>query len=98
MPPLSLMIKPASSLCNLSCEYCFYKDVSEHREHLGFGVMEKVTAEILIEKALGYADGENVSFAFQGGEPTIAGLEFFKFFTEKVKEKNIKNSNIFYGI
>ena len=48
MPPLSLMIKPASSLCNLSCEYCFYKDVSEHREHLGFGVMEKETAEILI--------------------------------------------------
>ena len=98
MPPLSLMIKPASSLCNLSCEYCFYKDVSEHREHLGFGVMEKETAEVLIEKALKYADGENISFAFQGGEPTIAGLEFFKFFVETVKEKNVKNSKIFYGI
>ena len=98
MPPLSLMIKPASSLCNLSCEYCFYKDVSEHREHLGFGVMEKETAEILIEKSLQYADGENVSFAFQGGEPTIAGLDFFKFFVETVKEKNVKNSKIFYGI
>jgi len=55
MPPLSLMIKPASSLCNLSCEYCFYRDVSEHREHLGFGVMSKDTARILIEKALKYA-------------------------------------------
>jgi len=98
MPPLSLMIKPASSLCNLSCEYCFYKDVSEHREHLGFGVMEKETAEVLIEKALKYADSENVSFAFQGGEPTIAGLDFFKFFVETVKEKNVKNLIVAGGV
>ena len=49
------MIKPASSLCNLSCEYCFYRDVSEHREHLGFGVMKKSTARVLIEKALDYS-------------------------------------------
>ena len=65
MPPLSLMIKPASSLCNLSCEYCFYKDVSEHREHLGFGVMEQSTAEVLITKALEYAkqfEGNPYSF------------------------------------
>lgn len=98
MPPLSLMIKPASSLCNLSCEYCFYKDVSEHREHLGFGIMDEATAEILIEKALAYANGEQVAFAFQGGEPTLAGIEFFRFFVNKVKEKNVKNSKVFYGM
>ncbi len=98
MPPISLMIKPASSLCNLSCEYCFYRDVSEHREHLGFGVMGKETAEVLIKKALDYAAGEQVAFAFQGGEPTLAGLDYFKFFTSKVKELNTKNSPVFYGI
>lgn len=98
MPPLSLMIKPASSLCNLSCEYCFYRDVAEHREHLGFGKMSEETAEILIKKALRYADGCNVAFAFQGGEPTLAGLDFFRYFTEKVREVNIKNSTIFYSL
>lgn len=98
MPPVSLMIKPASSLCNLSCEYCFYRDVSEHREHLGFGVMEKSTAEILIKKTLEYADGESVAFAFQGGEPTLAGLDFFRFFVESVNTNNIRNSRIFYSI
>ena len=82
MPPLSLMIKPASSLCNLSCEYCFYRDVSEHREHLGFGIMTKETAEVLIQKAFMYADGNQIAFAFQGGEPTLAGLEFFRFFVD----------------
>lgn len=98
MPPVSLMIKPASSLCNLSCEYCFYRDVSEHREDTAFGSMEIGTAEILIRKALEFADGESVAFAFQGGEPTLAGLEYFRFFTGAVKRLNTKNSRIFYSI
>lgn len=98
MPPLSLMIKPASSLCNLSCEYCFYRDVSEHREHLGFGIMQKDVAEILIRKALDYAQGESITFAFQGGEPTLAGLDFFRFFTETVNRLNTKKSKIYYGM
>lgn len=92
------MIKPASSLCNLSCEYCFYRDVSEHREHLGFGMMPQETAEILIEKALAFADGHPVAFAFQGGEPTLCGLPFFEHFTETVQRLNRKNSPVFYSI
>lgn len=98
MPCLSLMIKPASSLCNLSCEYCFYRDVSEHREHLGFGIMQENTAEALIQKALLFADGNPASFAFQGGEPTLAGLDYFKFFVQAVQRLNKKNSRIFYSI
>ncbi|MCC8016185.1 MAG: SPASM domain-containing protein [Clostridiales bacterium] len=92
------MIKPASSLCNLSCEYCFYRDVSEHREHLGFGAMEKSTAEILIKKALDFADGNMIAFTFQGGEPTLAGIEYFKRFVAAVNKLNDKNSRIFYSI
>ena len=98
MPHVSLMIKPASSLCNLSCEYCFYRDVSEHREHLGFGIMDEETAEILIQKALLFADGNNVAFAFQGGEPTLAGLDYFRFFVDRVNAHNKKHSRIFYSI
>lgn len=98
MPPLSLMIKPASSLCNLSCEYCFYRDVSEHREHLGFGKMTTETAEILIRKALEFANGEPAAFAFQGGEPTLAGLPYFRFFVDTVNRLNNKNSRVFYSI
>lgn len=98
MPPVSLMIKPASSLCNLSCEYCFYKDVSEHREHLGFGKMDTHTACVLIEKALAFASGQSVAFAFQGGEPTLVGVDFFRFFVETVQKLNTKNSTVFYSI
>ena len=33
MTPLSLLIKPASGLCNMNCKYCFYKSASEGREN-----------------------------------------------------------------
>lgn len=98
MPALSIMIKPASSLCNLRCKYCFYCDVASQREVTSFGVMKEETAERLIKSALDFADGCSVAFAFQGGEPLIAGLDYFKFFTEKVNEYNTKKSEIFYSI
>ena len=98
MPPLSIMIKPASALCNMRCEYCFYHDVTDHRDVKSFGFMSEETAESLIRKALDFANGESIAFAFQGGEPTLRGLEYFKFFCKKVKELNIKNSPIFYGL
>lgn len=98
MPPLSIMIKPASSLCNLSCEYCFYRDVSEHREHLGYGIMDRETAKTLIQKALAFADSQPVAFAFQGGEPTMAGLDYFRYFTDTVRAENKKNSPVYYSI
>ena len=98
MPPVSLMIKPASSLCNMACEYCFYKDVSKHRDFPQFDMMTHDTAELLIQKALSFADGESVAFAFQGGEPTLAGLDFFKGFTDTVNRLNIKKSPVFYSI
>lgn len=98
MPPLSIMIKPASALCNMRCEYCFYHDVTDHRDVKSFGFMSEGTAENLIRKALDFANGESIAFAFQGGEPTLRGIEYFKFFCEKVKELNTKNSPIFYGL
>ena len=60
--------------------------------------MSEETAESLISKALDFANGESVAFAFQGGEPTLRGLEFFKYFCNKVNELNTKNSQIFYGL
>lgn len=98
MPPLSIMIKPASSLCNLRCRYCFYHNVSETREVTSFGIMNEDTTDNLIKKALKFADGENISFTFQGGEPLIAGLPYFRHFIKKLREENIHNSKIFLSV
>lgn len=45
MPPLSIMLKPASSLCNLRCQYCFYADEAAHREQASYGMMSEDTLE-----------------------------------------------------
>ena len=98
MPPLSIMIKPASSLCNMRCKYCFYHDVTDHRDVKSFGIMNEETTQNLIKKALEFADGEGIAFAFQGGEPTIAGIDYFSFFCKTVDELNVKGSVIHYGL
>lgn len=98
MPPLSVMIKPASGSCNLRCRYCFYGDVANLRETHNFGIMNGSTAQNLILSALDFADGESVAFAFQGGEPLLAGKEYFRFFTDTVKKYNAKKSRIFYSV
>lgn len=93
MPPLSLLIKPASGNCNLRCSYCFYHDITENRDIPSYGMMPEETLEKLVEKALLYAD-DACCFAFQGGEPTLIGLNFFKKLIEFEKKYNVKKLNI----
>jgi len=87
---LSLLIKPASSLCNLSCSYCFYHSLSNQREQKSFGLMTQKTLENTISKALLLAN-ESLYICFQGGEPTIAGIGFFKEAVKLIKKYNIFN-------
>lgn len=77
MPPLSILIKPSSSACNLRCRYCFYRDVATSRETENYGFMATEILEQLVKNALSVAEGY-CCFAFQGGEPTIVGLDFYR--------------------
>lgn len=91
MPPhINLLIKPASSLCNLRCEYCFYHDSAKNREITSYGIMSTETIENIVKKAFLYAE-QGLTIAFQGGEPTLAGLEFFEKYIEIQKKHNVKN-------
>jgi uncharacterized protein len=74
----SLLIKPASAVCNLDCTYCFYLD----RDADPYKALpaRRMTAEVierLVDTYLSYSY-PNSTFAFQGGEPTLAGLPFFE--------------------
>jgi uncharacterized protein len=91
---LSLLIKPAAGLCNIRCAYCFYRDLSESRANK---IMTRETAGTLIGRALD-SGAEYITFAFQGGEPTLAGLDFFEYFVNSVNERNIKKIKINYAI
>lgn len=93
MPSLTIMVKPVSSSCNMRCRYCFYSDVASRRELASMGRMDEKTLDNLVRRALRYADG-HVSFAFQGGEPTLAGLDFFKRLVELEHMYNARGVSI----
>ena len=93
-----MMIKPASGMCNLRCKYCFYHDVAEHRSVPNTGCMAQQTAHRLIDQALAFAGGEQIAFAFQGGEPLLAGREYFRDFVGYVRRQNKKKSPVFFSL
>ncbi len=87
MKNLSILIKPASSLCNMRCQYCFYADVAENREIQSYGIMTQKTAKSLLTSiSCDLSRGDKLTLAFQGGEPTLAGLSFFRSFFAAVDE------------
>lgn len=93
MPAASILIKPASANCNMDCKYCFYKCLSSHREEYSKGFMSDDTLETLVREAIAYAYG-SLTFAFQGGEPTLAGIDFYKKAIELQKKYNSKGLHI----
>ena len=72
-----VMVKPRGSICNLDCHYCFYLK----KEKLYPGASFKMSPELLEDYTRQYIEaqpGDEVTFAWQGGEPTLMGLDFFK--------------------
>ena len=82
----SILIKPASAVCNLDCSYCFYLDRdADPYKALPARRMTAETLERLVDTYLFYSYPNSV-FAFQGGEPTLAGLPFFEKLVELQKQ------------
>jgi uncharacterized protein len=93
VPPISVLIKPASSKCNLKCQYCFYHDVSNNRAVADFGFMSLETLETIIRKVLQFASGY-ATFSFQGGEPALCGIDFFESAVKLMDRHNVNNVKI----
>lgn len=84
--PFQLLIKPTSGDCNISCTYCFYRRVKEiYPGRDGVHIMPDNVLECLIYDFLSY-DFQTSIFSWQGGEPTLAGLDFFKRVVELQKK------------
>jgi uncharacterized protein len=90
----SLLIKPASAVCNLDCEYCFYLDrEADPYKALPARTMTEETLERLVDTFLFYSYPNSV-FAFQGGEPTLSGLAFFQKLVEFQKQYGRDGQNV----
>ena len=78
--PFHVLAKPRGPLCNLACDYCFYLEKRElfpktSRLRMGDEVLEAFTGSYIESQPPGTAE---VQFAWQGGEPTLMGLDFFR--------------------
>jgi uncharacterized protein len=76
--PFHIMVKPNGPICNLGCTYCYYLE----KEHLyppnqSFKMSGEVL-EAFVRQYISAQDVPEVNFAWQGGEPTLLGLEFFQ--------------------
>lgn len=97
MAVLHLLVKPASSSCNMRCQYCFYADVAENRATKSYGMMSLDTLEKLVQRAFVFADQE-CTFTFQGGEPTLVGIDFYRALIKYVEKYNRDHIPVFYCI
>ena len=73
-----VMAKPAGAACNLDCGYCFYLSKEKLAGGLGRGRMRDGQLERLIQQYIEGVTAGDVVFSWQGGEPTLRGLDFFR--------------------
>jgi uncharacterized protein len=73
----SILIKPAGPDCNMACTYCFYLEKGSMFPETAVHRMKEEILEETIRQLMSQA-GEHVSIGWQGGEPTLMGLPFFR--------------------
>jgi len=71
------MLKPRGALCNLSCRYCFYLGKEELYSGSTFRMSDAVL-ESFTQQYLAAQPGPEITFGWQGGEPTLMGLDFYR--------------------
>lgn len=76
--PFHVMAKPAGPMCNLRCEYCFYLEKEGMFPREGGWRMSDEVLEAYIRQTIASQNTPEVSFAWQGGEPTLMGIDFFR--------------------
>ena len=72
------MAKPASSTCNLDCTYCYYLSKAALPGGPGAGRMSDEVLAAYIKQYIEGVTGPEVVLSWQGGEPTLLGLDFFR--------------------
>ena len=73
-----VMVKPAGALCNLDCPYCFYLHKTDLLAHERNARIDDRLLETHIRQYIEAQTGDEVIFSWQGGEPTVMGLGFFR--------------------
>ena len=94
-PAFHILAKPTGAICNLDCKYCFYLSKEELYKGSSFRMTDKML-ETYIRQLIESHVVPEVTVAWQGGEPTLMGLDFFKrsiVFEKKYAKPGMKINN-----
>ena len=72
------MTKPIGPICNLDCKYCFYLEKEKLYPGTKTWAMPDEVLEQYVQQYIAAQPGDEIHFAWQGGEPTLLGLDFFR--------------------
>ncbi|NTV31968.1 MAG: anaerobic sulfatase maturase, partial [Deltaproteobacteria bacterium] len=96
--PYQIFAKPIGSLCNLSCDYCYYlKKKSLYPDDQSFRMPEDILEEYILRHIEACPDAV-IPFAWHGGEPTLLGLEYFHKIVELQRKHQPVHHRIINGI
>lgn len=96
--PFSLLVKPVSADCNLRCSYCFYCGrPTDPYAGLGRHLMSDETLAAMVRQAMDI-DHQQAVFGWQGGEPLLAGLDFFRRAVQYQKQFGYSGQRVSNGL
>jgi len=78
LPNYHLLVKPAGAACNLGCKYCFFLSKENLYPSRATPLMDEATLEIYIRQLMESSPGPQVDIAWQGGEPMLRGIDFYR--------------------
>src|SRR3569833_4590597 len=78
LSPFHIKTKPIGPICNLDCKYCFYLEKEKLYPGTKTWQMSGEVLERYVRDYIAWQPGNEVHFAWQGGEPTLLGVEFFR--------------------
>ncbi len=94
-PAFNILTKPSGPICNMDCEYCFYLEKEKLYPNEKNFKMSTEVLEHYINQYINSQDASVINFAWQGGEPTLPGVDFYRKAVELQKKygkgKTIEN-------
>ena len=98
MDDFQVFVKPIGASCNLACNYCYYLNKSDLHDESVIGRMSDKLLEIYIIQHIQASSEQSIFFSWHGGEPTLAGLDYFRRITELQKKHLPENRFALNGI
>src|SRR6516165_69880 len=96
LPGFHVMAKPIGPICNLACEYCFYLEKENLYPDQSRWAMREDVLESYVRQYIEAQSVPVITFAWQGGEPTLLGVDFFRKAVELQKKyaggKRVENA------